>query len=466
MRDIVYHHKNIILILFGIGLYFALTVPFLQNMPITTDEVQFAEPAYNFITHNNFGTTSLSGLFDFQEKTYWQHPFYLMLMYFPIKMFGFNFWSIKILSVFIGLLAVAVAYKIGRSLDMPHLFPAMLTLNVLFIFLAKIGRMEILTLCLSLTTFYFALQKKYLLAGLVSSLALLTHPIGVITVINALTVFIHYRQIDRRYFIGLCLPLTVAVLLLLRDLPEFYRQYFLVQKYLYSVRGLLGGPAAQLSNFDLLVRRAWPWLRWEIPLFGLLVWAVFQKKGDLQRIVGVIIVTNFFGLVLLTPNKYINYYSALVLPYVVLFIAIAIHKNRSLPIILALVFCLLINGVVAGKVAASYMGHENNVLALEMLIKPGAKVLGPPALGVPLKDRQVIGVHVVRMIMDMEGKNAEEVLSELKPNYMVVDSTTVNQQWRLFTSSEEEFRSFLNARTAYCGKTYFNGETIYVFRFL
>ncbi|MFZ5640933.1 MAG: hypothetical protein ACOY4Q_09610 [Bacillota bacterium] len=459
--------KMILLILGGIGLYLALTLPFLQKMPVTTDEVQFAEPAYNFITYGHFGTTSLSGLFDFHQKTYWQHPLYLALMYFPIKIFGYNFWSIKILSVVTGLIALIFAYRIGRELGVPHLFPAMLTLNALFIFLAKIGRMEALTMCLALAAFYYAVKQKYLLAGLVSSLALLTHPIGAFTVLNALTVFIYHRKFDARYFLGLALPFIVVFSFVLDDFREFKRQYLMVQNYLYDARGLLGGPGTHLENFLALVDRSGAWLKLQLPIFVLFIWGIFQKKDGLQKTVAVIALVNFLGLALLVPNKYVNYYSALVLPFTILFVAMAVASNRRIPVILVLVITLAANGLMAAKVNSSFIDNDNNILALEMLIKPGATILGPPALGVPLKDRRVVGFHAVKMIMDLEEKTAEEALAELKPDYIVVDSSVTGEQtWRLFTESEDKFIAFLKENTVFRGKTGFNGDDVYIFEML
>lgn len=445
-------------------MYIALTVPFLQNMPVTMDEVQFAEPAYNFITYGHFGTTSLSGLFNFQQKTFWQHPLYLALMYFPIKVFGYSFWSIKILSVVIGLIALIFAYKIGKVTGVPNLFPAMLTLNVLFIFLAKIGRMEALTMCLSLATFYYGLQKKYLLAGLTSSLALLTHPIGAFTVLNTLIVFGYHRKIDFRYFLGLVLPFIIAFCLVLDDFGEFRRQYFVVQKYLYKVRGLFGGPVTQAENFLSLIEQAKTWLKWQLPVFALFVWGFFKKKDGLQKTVVIILLTNFLGLAFMVPNKYVNYYTALVLPYTVLFVAMAVARYRKVPVILLLIVSLAVNGLVAAKAAASYKNNESDVLSLQMLLEPGSTVLGPVAISVPLQNRKVIGFHNVRMIMDLERKTAEEVFTDLKPDYIVVDSAIAGLKgWPLFTSSQDEFIEFLKRKTVYCGRVKFNGDTLYIF---
>ncbi len=460
-----FNRKALLLMIGGTCIYILLTVPFLHNMPITTDEVQFAEPAYNFIKNGHFGTTSLSGIFGFAQKTYWQHPLYLALMYFPIRIFGYSFWAIKIMSVIIGLIALIYAHKTGKLLGIPYLYPAMLTFNVLFVFLAKIGRMEILTMCLSLAAFYYAMQKKDLPAGVMSSLALLTHPIGLFTVLNTFVVFWCHRRFDFRYAAGLVFPLALAFSFVLFDLREFTNQYFIVQKYLYDARGLLSGPETQLQNFLILMDRAGLWLKLQVPVLILFIWGLCRKKNDLSVILILITVINFLGLVLFVPNKYINYYSAIVLPYMLLYVALAVSRHRSIPVIALLVVSLASNGVMSGMAAASFHHEPTDLFAISRLLPPGSRILGPPELGVPLQTGEVIGFHVVRMKMDLENKTMEEVLAELEPDYLAIEpASTVGQSWRLFTRSEDEFIAFLQKRTVYRGKAWFNGRDIYVFK--
>ncbi len=465
MDQLVFFNKKFLLfVMGGVCLYIFFTVPFLHNMPITTDEVQFAEPAYNFIKNGHFGTTSLTGIFGFNQKTYWQHPLYLALMYFPIRIFGYSFWAIKIMSVIIGLITLIYACKIGKLLGVPYLYPAMLTFNALFIFLAKIGRMEILTMCLSLAAFYYALQKRYLLTGLISSLALLTHPIGAFTIINTLAVFRYHRRFDFRYAAGLALPFAAAFSLVLFDLREFVNQYVVVQKYLYDARGLLSGPETQLQNFLILIERAGLWLKLQIPVFILFIWGLSRKKDELGITVILITVINFLGLVLFVPNKYINYYTAIVLPYTLLYAAMAVNRNRNIPVAALLVVSLAANGVTSAMATASFHHELTDMFTVNRLLPPGSKILGPPELGVPLQTSEVIGFHVVRMKMDLENKSMEEVLADLKPDYMVVEpGATVYQSWRLFTDNEDEFVVFLQKRAVYRGKVWFNGKDVHVF---
>ncbi|GAB4269192.1 MAG: hypothetical protein Kow00111_22180 [Thermincola ferriacetica] len=461
-------HKNLsrLLMVLALMFYIANTFPLLGKMPVTMDEVLFAEPARNFVQEGHFGTTSMSGLFQFQTKTYWQHPLYIMLMYIPIKSFGFNCWSIKILSAFLGLLSLLLAYKIGKNLGVPHLFPILLVFNVLFIWVACIGRMEMLTLLLSLASFYFAWNKRPVEAGFIGSLAVLNHPVGFFTVLDGLILLKLKASVDKRFFAALAFPVLITFSFVIGDLNEFVRQYFTVQRYLYANSGWLGGPLVQLKNFLRLLQEARQWLFWLIPLALMMIVGLTKKQDNEAKTLLLIQAVNFLGLVVLVPNKYINYYVALVIPYMALYAAYSLKKHRSTGLVFLLIVLIFTNGIGIVKSFSGYRNGNDGAATLQNLVEPHSTVIAQPSLAVYLDDCRVIGFHNVRMIMDLERKTAETALQEISPDYIVIDTNIAQfNKWPLFTEDQDSLGKFIKKKTVFCGKTQIHGKNYYVFKF-
>jgi hypothetical protein len=132
-----------------------------------------------------------------------------------------------------------------------------------------------------------------------------------------------------------------------------------------------------------------------------------------------------------------------------------------------LIVGLVLNGLVGIKAAASFGQNKNDMLKIQLLVEPGSTVLGPVTLGAAIDDHRVVGFHVVRMIMDLEKKTVDEALKELNPDYIIIDSSVTGEQsWRLFTLSEEGLAEFLKKNTVFCGQAQFNGDEIFIFRYM
>lgn len=449
--------------------YIVMTFPLLDSLPVTMDEVLFAEPARNFIEEGHFGTTALKGLFGFGEKTYWQHPLYIALMYVPIKLFGYNCWSLKVLSTTAGLLSIFFAYRIGRKFGVPHLFPMLLVFNVLFIFMARMGRMEMLTLCISLASFYYAWEKRAVSAGLLGGLAVLNHPIGVFTVVNSVIILKHLKGLDRRFAIGLLIPLLTATVFVVGDFGEFIRQYYTVQHYLYDNSGWLGGPFIQLRNFVNLLLAARKWLFWLLPLFLLFFIGLTKPQDSRSRIIILVQLVSFLGLLVLIPNKYVNYYVALVLPYTALYAAYSIRNTRTITVTVLLSILVLTNVIGLAKNYHSCIGSYSSQSKYELqeLVKPNSVVLAQPNVSVYLDSCEVVGFHNVRMIMDLEGKSIEQALEEIQPDYLIFDTDIAAfVEWPLFTADQNEMGEFVKEHTEFCGRREIHNKQYFVFKFV
>ncbi len=453
-------------LIIAVFFYVLVTFSVISKVPVTMDEVLFSEPARNFIEEGRFGTTSMSGLFDFENKTYWQHPLYIALMYLPLKIFGYNCWSIRFISAAAGLASLALAYRIGKKYGVPHLFPILLVFNVLYIFAARLGRMEMLSLCLSLASFCFSKERKPVLAGVVSSLAVLTHPIGVFTCINSLILLKQSGCLNKKFFISLAVPLLIAFSFVIGDWSEFMRQYFTVQKYLYENSGWWGGPLTQVKNFLKLLVEAKQWLFWLVPLFILSIIGLVHKQDEDGKSMLLIQVINFLGLVFLIPNKYINYYVALVLPYTALYAAYSIKKRRTPLTIAVLAILLCANALGIAKNNIYFMQNSPTAISLKSMVKPNSKVLAQPCMAAYLDNCKVVGFHNVRLIMDLEKKSVHDAFQDIAPDYLIIDDEIARiEGWPLFTKSQDELGEFVAKHTLFQGSTMLQGSKVYVFKF-
>ena len=84
--------------------------------PPDLDEAMFANPALNLIHLGNFGSSAMTGVFGMGRATFWFLPLHSLLLTIPIMLFGFHLWSVRLLSVALGLATLIVLHRLSLAL--------------------------------------------------------------------------------------------------------------------------------------------------------------------------------------------------------------------------------------------------------------------------------------------------------------------------------------------------------------
>ncbi len=159
-------------------------------MPVPDDdEAFFANPALNLLHQGNFGSSTLAGLLGFDPVTLWFPPLQSLTLVIPIKLFGLQLWSIRLMSVLWGLLTLVALFRTGVLLGMERkaglLFLLFLGTDFSFLNLARLARDEALLgfldsamlLCLARASLSNR-RTPLVIAGILAGLSFLTHPLA------------------------------------------------------------------------------------------------------------------------------------------------------------------------------------------------------------------------------------------------------------------------------------------------
>jgi len=190
--------KYFIAFLIGILPFFISTkVFFLTSPPVWPDEVIFTSLAKNFsekgvIATNLWGSNEFG--YDKGQGAFAQYPLYFILLGYWGKLFHFSIQSIRLLSVVLGFITLVICFLILIKLFKRRTYASigiiMISTNIWFNQITHLGRMEILVIFFAASAYLFyctTLKNKYLkqssiiFLGLLSALALLTHPMGIFT---------------------------------------------------------------------------------------------------------------------------------------------------------------------------------------------------------------------------------------------------------------------------------------------
>jgi len=161
---------------------------FLTWPPLWPDEAVFADTARGLLETGRPATGLVAGL---EQGAYWQAPAWYYLAAGVIAVAGFEIAPLRLLSVVLGLiviwLSLLLARRAGYSRWSAHLAALLLGLAPLFVMNAKLARMDGLCMVFLLAGLlgYVAWTsggRNYLLwlAALAFTLAVLTHPLGLI----------------------------------------------------------------------------------------------------------------------------------------------------------------------------------------------------------------------------------------------------------------------------------------------
>lgn len=186
----------------------------------------------------------------FETHTYWMPPVYFLLLAAVFAFFEPGLIVVRLVSVALGVLALLMTCALSRRVGLGRwlsLLPvAFLAADTLFLRASLIGRMEILTILLTLTALFLALDTKPqsaavgarrdLLTGFVAALAALSHPVGVAAPVAVLLARVFFpppengalsqrRRIPWPLLLGMALPALAWGVYLLQSPGDFAAQW-------------------------------------------------------------------------------------------------------------------------------------------------------------------------------------------------------------------------------------------------
>ena len=200
-----------------VGLYAALTIGVSLTKPPEIDEGWFASPALNLVTKGSMGTTVLessgtvtSRLAGINQHTYWVMPLHLLTQAGWYEVFGFSLFSMRTLSIFWGLVALASWFLIMKALSGNQKLAmtafAFIALDYVFIMHASLGRMDIMCAALGFAALaaYLCIRKRHLRLAVFASQSLVaaslfTHPNGVMAGAGLLFLTLYYDRAQVRW---------------------------------------------------------------------------------------------------------------------------------------------------------------------------------------------------------------------------------------------------------------------------
>ena len=174
-----------------VALYLLLSLPLLLKWPVPmADEAVFASTAKTLIEKGHLGTRLVHGL---ESHMYWQPPLYFLTLAPVIKIAGYRLASLRSFSVLTGAAIVVLVFLVGRKLGdvfSGKMAAFALVCDPYFVKYVKYVRMDGLCVVFMLTALLVFLDPLFrrksanlLMVGILLTLALLTHPLGLVFVI-------------------------------------------------------------------------------------------------------------------------------------------------------------------------------------------------------------------------------------------------------------------------------------------
>ncbi len=182
----------------------------MNHPPVWPDEALFAGPAQSAIAGEGTGTNLMQGAAPgIESTTHWVPPFYFLVLAGWFQLLGVSIESMRLLSVAIACFGFATLFWVGCRLALPWplrcVLVMLVALDPTWIRASTLGRMDLLSLTLALASLALAtgdcetkpreltaasgvcprrrIETASLASGLLASLALLTHPIGVAAIV-------------------------------------------------------------------------------------------------------------------------------------------------------------------------------------------------------------------------------------------------------------------------------------------
>lgn len=256
----------IIVCLFIISLFLALTVgSALTNRP-HIDEGMFASPALNLANEGFLGTTVLetekSPLTRIEERTYWVMPMFLLNAAASFKAFGMSLFTLRLVSIFWGLILLGAWYfivlKLSGNRNIALLSLLLIAGNYTITDTSSLGRMDIMCAALGFSALAIYLWRRekdltsaVLLGQCFVVLSGLTHPNGIFAFFGLLflIVYLDFRRLNLKIAAVALLPYliggTAFGIWVLQDVEAFKAQF--IDNALMG--GRMSGASSPLSGF-------------------------------------------------------------------------------------------------------------------------------------------------------------------------------------------------------------------------
>ena len=183
----------------------------LTNRP-QIDEGMFASPALNLAREGFLGTTVLetehSPLTRIEQRTYWIMPLFLLNAAVSFKAFGFALYTMRLVSIFWGLILILsgflIALKLSENRNLALLAAALLACDYMVLDTASQARPDMMCAALgfaAIAVFLVWREKNFALCLIFSQtlvvLAGLTHPNGILAffAVAFLTIYLDRRKL-------------------------------------------------------------------------------------------------------------------------------------------------------------------------------------------------------------------------------------------------------------------------------
>lgn len=190
-----------------IAVFLALAVGSSLTSRPESDEGSFASPSLNLAANGHFGTTvfetEYSTLTRIEQRTYWVMPLFLLNTAASFKVFGFSLFSMRLVSIFWGLILITAWYfiilKFSGNRRLAVLCLAFVACNYVVLVNASIGRGD--TMCAALgfaaIAIYLWLRERNLQLAIFLSQCFvvaggLTHPNGIMAFFAVLFLILYY----------------------------------------------------------------------------------------------------------------------------------------------------------------------------------------------------------------------------------------------------------------------------------
>ena len=235
-----------ILIIVAVFLFVLLTVGSSLTHRPQIDEGFFANPALNLANKGFFGTTIFdmddTALTRIDQHTYWVMPLFLLNAAASFKIFGFSLFSLRLVSIAWGLIALSAWYSIVFKLsgDRTAAAIALILMAGDYVILdnSASGRMDMMSASLGFAALaaYLLLRERNSVTAVFVSQTLvvasgLTHPNGLMPFFGLifLTLYFDFRRLTWRHVAAAIAPYLIGGAIfgvyVLQDVPAFRAQF-------------------------------------------------------------------------------------------------------------------------------------------------------------------------------------------------------------------------------------------------
>jgi 4-amino-4-deoxy-L-arabinose transferase-like glycosyltransferase len=214
----------------------------LHDPVVWPDEALFADPAIHLLRRGHLGTELMAPyLPGIAARTYWVPPLYFVVLAAVFAVAGVGVAAMRALSVAAAAGALAATWALGRRAGLDRAAAcvpvALLAVDGVFLRGARLGRMDMLALALTLAACERALalrtsarRRDGVLAGLCAGLAVVTHPFGAVAPAALALSLAWTPPAERRRDLGWLLtglvgPLAAWGAYILRDPASFAAQF-------------------------------------------------------------------------------------------------------------------------------------------------------------------------------------------------------------------------------------------------